>query len=617
MALIFGGFSSENSDELLSIIRKHRKISRWEGSVEFEVKYSNFAGAYIYNPLFPFSHDDIFYQNEQEEILILFSGEIFNSDHLANKYLIKNIPIKDPELIFQLFQILGKDFVNELNGDFSFSLYNKKINALLLYTDHIGIRPMSYILINRSYYFSNDSFGLCKAVNQDNALNDDFIIRNLLYFGMNSVNLINDYAVLPNKNVTRIMPAHYVEIIDNNIKTNKYWLPENLRTDYRLNYETTLCELKNIVFDSVKIRCNQKFNAATHLSGGLDSGIVSYIAKNEFKQPVFYGFSWTPTDSYDTILEYDESNLVRSITKTTGIEPIFINPNAFDWLDFLSDWRNSTNLFYENSVRKIAKEKGVNLIFTGFGGDEFLSINDFGVDSDLFFNFQWITLIKKYPLKHPKKLAGALVYNIFLPALSLLYYSKKRPIQYYSKYLTLQSKKKVKTINDLFRWKSRREMHIKFYKSLFIQERTEEWFVNGYRYGVEYRYPLLDKRIIEFMYKIPSKYLFHNGYYRTLIRDIGEGILPEDVRWSKSKNDPVRVDQIYRIFDKSIENLSKELDEYKQNPLFKMIDFKKLDMDIQDYKRGKIKKRPGVYFEILFFLKKTHEFTKSYYINSD
>ncbi len=31
--------------------------------------------------------------------------------------------------------------------------------------------------------------------------------------------------------------------------------------------------------------------------------------------------------------------------------------------------------------------------------------------------------------------------------------------------------------------------------------------MNGFRKGVEYRYPLLDKRIIEYMLKVPSELL--------------------------------------------------------------------------------------------------------------
>ena len=84
-------------------------------------------------------------------------------------------------------------------------------------------------------------------------------------------------------------------------------------------------------------------------------------------------------------------------------------------------------------------------------------------------------------------------------------------------------------------------MCFRFYN---LPERCESWHASGFQKGVEYRYPLLDKRIVEYMLKVPSEHLCRTGYVRPLLREIGKGLLPEEVRLNQDKNDPVLLGRI-------------------------------------------------------------------------
>jgi hypothetical protein len=68
--------------------------------------------------------------------------------------------------------------------------------------------------------------------------------------------------------------------------------------------------------------------------------------------------------------------------------------------------------------------------------DEFISINDIGIDSDLILStYEWRTFFKKKPHKKisQKKLIRAILYNVVLPALSIRFYSRKKKLWRYSK----------------------------------------------------------------------------------------------------------------------------------------------------------------------------------------
>ena len=46
-----------------------------------------------------------------------------------------------------------------------------------------------------------------------------------------------------------------------------------------------LSDLTALLTDAVKIRCDGRFRAGAHVTGGLDSGIVSTLARKEYAAP--------------------------------------------------------------------------------------------------------------------------------------------------------------------------------------------------------------------------------------------------------------------------------------------------------------------------------------------
>jgi hypothetical protein len=179
--------------------------------------------------------------------------------------------------------------------------------------------------------------------------------------------------------------------------------------------------------------------------------------------------------------------------------------------------------------------------------------------------------------------------------------------------LTNEVNENVKTINYLYSWRSRHEVHLKNLYDYHIPKLLEHWAINGNRNGIEYRFPLLDKRIIEYMLKVPSKVLFKDGFDRIIMREIGKGIIPDEIRCHDSKNDPVRIDSLYSLLDDVCENLMDEIPVFKYNPDLSFVSFDLLEADILRYKKGEMKGRPGELFTILIFLKNFHEFARSYY----
>lgn len=586
----------------------------WSGAVHNPVRWEGFSGGFFTDPDLPYAPEDFFTVSMDYETLVLMSGVIYNDNELISQLAIKEQKIPHPQLVLASFMKWGEKFVTKLNGDFAILIYQRKADQIFLFRDHLGIKPIAYSVINETLWVSSDYYSLCKTLYRNYDIDKEFI-RNC-YFGFGRLHSIQHYdcSILPNSMVKNVMPGHYIRFINGTVNDEKYWNPESISIDSKIDFEIAKNTLEELVSDAVKIRADKRFLASAHVSGGLDSGIVSTFVRKEYDlQSEFFGFCWSPPDAISEDITFDERKLAALTCKNAGISPVFITIKSQDHLKYLSGWRNTGDSFYEIKVREIAKQKHINLIFSGWGGDEFLSFDNYGIDTDLIFNLQLRSFFKRNSIKSPKKIISTLLYGIILPAFSIRSSSLRKAFTSHSKYLKTSVNSRSKTLNDHFFWRSRRDVHLNLLNDYHITQRLDHWSINGIRSGIEYRYPLLDKRIIEYMLAVPSKVLFKDGVNRILLREIGNGILPDEIRWHVSKNDPVRVKKLYDLLDEVNEQLMDEVERYKANPDFNFIRFDLLEEDILKYRRGESMGRPCEQFTILFFLKMGHEFAQSYY----
>ena len=612
MALIYGVLAPYNPLDANHNIHDLQEILAWPGSVHVEVKHDGFAGGFLYDENHPYSPSDFYFTTPQNNQFVLMSGVIYNRNELMAKYGF-NASNTNPEIILKLYHLLGPAFIKNVTGDFAIFLFDKLKDISLLYRDHLGVRPLNYYKSQDALWFSSDGFGLNKVLFGSKGIDDIFLHNLIIKYGLQTTIILPNFTVSPNKNVQKVTPGFFIKFTTDQTSEIKYWEPEKIKTDKGLSFEKAFSELNSLVLEAVKSRSDKRFVAAAHVSGGLDSAVVATLARREYNnQKYFHGFSWTPSTHYSAEIEYNEKEYVSQICSKSDIIPNFIDISVQDFLNYLSQARHSTDLFYEKKVRDKSKEKNANLIFSGYGGDEFLSMRNTGIDSDLIFNFHWYSFLKKSPVTKPKKLIANILFDVVLPALKLKYPSVKKPLYRYSKYLYPFKSQKIKTINDLYYWKSRRDMHKNWLYTYHISERLEDWSINGFRQGIEYRYPLLDKRIVEYMFKVPSKILFEGQYSRIMIRKIAENILPKEVVWSQSKNDPLRMNALYKLYDEACEKLMASVDDFKSNPIFEIVNFNLLKDDINKYKTGNLKGNPSELFAILLFLKKADEFSKEY-----
>lgn len=602
--MILGTFPIFPSVNVTSVFEEIRRTSFSEGLVFHQEDHEDFRGGFFLNSLLPYSILDYYYFDDKSDLVILLSGSIFNREELLSYLKIASL-VPDPELIAGLFLKEGPDFVKNLNGDFAIFIGQPAKRQAYLFRDHIGIRPLAYVSDSQALSFSTDITGLCRAFSDGQAVDSDYLLGYFKYI---------DYRKTPNALVKKLLPGHFLHFSEEGIDITKYWEPEKIRIDRKLQYYQMLSDLKALLYDSVRIRCDNRFTAGAHVSSGLDSGIISTLARKEYnQQDDFYGFSWSPGDFTPGSVKFDEREIVRKSCEKTNIKPVFSDMTEKDFQRFVSDFYSNQGYFEEDNVVKQAVEYKTNLVFSGWGGDEFISTGDRGIEIDLLLHLKWGTFFHRNKVSRPKQLVKTMFYYVLYPALGILDKGTAQSFRNEGRYIKKTFKKSErKALRNFYFHTSRHQLHLRMLRFYHLQERCESWAINGFRKGVEYRYPLLDKRIIEYMLKVPSELLCKTEYFRPLLREIGEGILPDEVRWQFLKSDPVWREYIAELFKVSAGLFLEEVDLWKTNSDLYFVDFDLLTHDITKYKEHS----PEIDFKTLFrglvYIKAIYEFTVKY-----
>ena len=299
-----------------------------------------------------------------QHLTIIFNGEIYNHMELRQKYGLKCMTGSDTETILLLYAKLGHQFLNEMDGMFALTIYDKQEKTLFLARDRAGKKPLYYFSKDKSFIFSSELGALRNQL--DIEINEEaicqFVQLGYLY-----------QSTTPYKYVYELPPGSFASVsLDNpdNISIKKWW---NIRNFYnnRINDDLDIAREKvdSILHTAIKNRVESSdLEVGAFLSGGIDSGIVTAIAK-EYNSTLK-----TFTVAFEG--KYDESPLAKLVaqryeTKHHEIRISFDNLQN-DIERILSNYGEPH--FDDSAIPSyyVSKEarKHLTVILNGDGGDE-------------------------------------------------------------------------------------------------------------------------------------------------------------------------------------------------------------------------------------------------------
>ena len=148
--------------------------------------------------------------------------------------------------------------------------------------DRLGIKPFYWTIFKEKFIFASEIKSILKFKNLKPYLNFEGLNEYLNFqFCLEKNTLF--------KNIQNLMPATNLIIKNRKFIFEKYW-SENFDLDFNKNSKEFEDELAYLVNDSIKMQLRSDVPIGAHLSGGIDSSIVSMIA-SKYSENNFHTFS--------------------------------------------------------------------------------------------------------------------------------------------------------------------------------------------------------------------------------------------------------------------------------------------------------------------------------------
>ena len=309
--------------------------------------------------------------NQDRSIVLICNGEIYNYHELRLELQGKGCRFTtncDVEVILHLYIVYGINFLNKLNGQFAFSIFDRNKEMLFLARDQFGICPLFYTSVDGLFVFGSE----IKAIIQHPLVKKEVDLQ-----GLDQVftfpGLVSPVTMF--RNIFCLPPGHFLIVDRDKLEVCEYWdlvYPEEPGADGR-SEEYYINELEEKLLKSVKYRLNADVPVGFYLSGGLDSSLIGAMMKAVNPAIEYSSFSiGFPWDSEMNERAYQQQ--VARFLKISNTEIIFNSSEVEKKLkqavwtaeSALKESYNTCSL----ALSEMVNNNGLKVVLSGEGADE-------------------------------------------------------------------------------------------------------------------------------------------------------------------------------------------------------------------------------------------------------
>ncbi|MFB5197372.1 asparagine synthase (glutamine-hydrolyzing) [Neobacillus sp. KR4-4] len=490
-------------------------------------------------------HQPLTYENER--YWIIFNGEVYNYVELREELLAEGLTFatsSDTEVIIALYSHLKEKAVEKLRGMFSFVIWDKQEQSLYGARDPFGIKPFFYFEDGDRTFFASEKKSILLGLEND-VLNYDSLQHYLTYQFVPEPNTLSD-------GIKKLEPGHYfTKKIGSPMEIKRYWKAhfkpvQKAEPDF-------IKEIKDVLFDSVKMHMRSDVPVGSFLSGGIDSSIIASIAK-EFHPAIktfSVGFEHNGFSEIDVAKETAEKLGVENISYVISPQEYMNEIPKIMWHmdDPLADPACVPLYFVAREARK-----HVTVVLSGEGADEL-----FG-GYNIYREPQSLEVFNKIPR------AG----KVLLKGIAGMMPEGMRGKSFIERGVTPMEDRYIGNAK-MFLEEEKRELLNVYREGLDYKDITKPLYAESRGYdpvdrmqyidihtwmrgdillkadrvtmahSLELRVPFLDKAVFEVASKIPTSLKTAHGTTKYILRKAAEGIVPAHVLDRKKLGFPVPI----------------------------------------------------------------------------
>lgn len=492
--------------------------------------------------------------NEDGTIWVTFNGEIYNFQELRQKLLAKGHVLKtkgDTETLVHLYEEYGPEMITQLQGMFSFAIWDQKNKQLLIARDRMGIKPLYYARCQGEFLFASEPKAILQHPQMHASPKPESIWYYLTYRSVPSPLTLFD-------GIHKLNPGHYLLLNPEGLEIKQYWdIPLQSVSEKKTNLteDGVIDQADQLLRQSVQRRMISDVPLGAFLSGGVDSSLIVAIMSKLTNTPVktySVGFKDFPSS------ELPYAKVVADYYQADHHELVLEEEVFVEYLEKLT-WMRDSPLSERSDVPLylLAKEarKKVKVLLSGEGSDELFA----GYPKYAFDRFApYFSLV-------PGSVTGAI--GRMLPAklrrleIALRSYGQKneadRWAQWFSPFTTDEKVELLKTvrmgdnptagiIEGTTGFDNLDRMLYADCKIWLPENLLERGDRMTMATSVEGRVPFLDHELVEFAFHLPRNFKCRGFNRKWLVKMVAERYLPHDIIYRKKVGFEVPLAQWFR-----------------------------------------------------------------------
>jgi len=303
---------------------------------------------------------------------ITFNGEIYNYRELRRSlegHGYQFATATDTEVILKAFAHWGEDCVRHLRGIFAFAIFEPAAPTgegpgprVFLARDQLGVKPLYYGVVGQTLVFASEVRAVLESGLLDRRL-DQLGLRSYLAYG----SVQEPFTLI--QGVQSLRPGHTLVWREGRVQTSRYWrlpAPEQVAPAAPADL---LEELGSHLAEVVRLQMVADVPIGAFLSGGIDSTALAALGQRASTQPIR-----TFCVVFDEAV-YDEREHAQAAARHIGTEHTELHLSdriVRDSLDralaaFDQPSMDGMNTYFVSQVTRAA---GLTVALSGVGGDE-------------------------------------------------------------------------------------------------------------------------------------------------------------------------------------------------------------------------------------------------------
>jgi asparagine synthase (glutamine-hydrolysing) len=477
--------------------------------------------------------------------MLSFDGRLDNHEDLSEKLELPSHTVPDSEIVLAAFERWGESCFSSFIGDWALALWSNTDRILYLARDHAGARTL---------YCETAQDRVRWSTQLETFFTDSGRPGIDETYAASYLCSLPDGDRTPLEGIRAVPPAHYLRIDGQNVSRRPHWTCWKARDEIRYRSDDDYAEhFLSLFKQAVTRRSSPGEPAIAQLSGGMDSSSIVCVSDALRKEAGAGNGDLIETISYfdDSEPAWDERPYFTAVERARGREGIHFEasfhsrtflPLSRSLGEYMWPGADSGSFAREQELFQLLSNKGMRVVLSGIGGDELLGGVPTGTPelADLLVQgrcgalcaraFQWC-LPRRAPLLFEMIDTGRSTW--------MAYFDQKPGLSMAPDWVSARMKKALRsqksnapTPTDRFQLLPSQIFASEAWESIL---RSLPHLQPGPLGRYEFRYPYLDRDLVDFLLAVPRNQLVRPGRRRFMMRNAMKGIVPGEVLERKRK----------------------------------------------------------------------------------